>query len=97
LVLIISPGYIFLRFCVSILPFTSTKPSFIMNLASPPLEAIFSNFKISVSALNVKTTKENIANININFLINSLEQLKDITSKLNKIKGVLSIKRVSTF
>jgi len=58
---------------------------------------IFSNSKISVSALNATTTKENTANIDINFSINSLEQLKEISNKLMKVKSVLNLKRVKTF
>ena len=66
------------------------------NLISDIMQ-IFTNFKISVSALNATTTKDNTANIDINFSINSLEQLKEISNKLMKIKSILSIKRAKTF
>jgi GTP pyrophosphokinase len=66
------------------------------NLISDIMQ-IFTNFKISVSALNAATTKDNTANIDINFSINSLEQLKEISNKLMKIKSILSIKRAKTF
>ena len=58
---------------------------------------VFANFKISVSALNALTSKDNTANIDINFSINSLEQLKEITNKLSKIKSVLTVKRAKNF
>jgi len=67
-----------------------------VNLISD-LTQIFSNFKISISALKAATSKENIATIDINFMINSLEQLKEVNSKFKKIKGVLSLKRANTF
>ena len=58
---------------------------------------IFSNYKISVSALNATTTKNNLANIEINFSLNSLKQLTEITEKIAQIKSVLDVKRVNTF
>ncbi|MEA2021436.1 MAG: bifunctional (p)ppGpp synthetase/guanosine-3',5'-bis(diphosphate) 3'-pyrophosphohydrolase [Candidatus Caldatribacteriota bacterium] len=66
------------------------------NLISDIMQ-IFANSKISVSALNATATKENTANIDINFSINSLEQLKEISNKLMKVKSVLNLKRVKTF
>ena len=66
------------------------------NLISDIMQ-IFSNSEISVSALNATTTKENTANIDINFSINSLEQLKEISNKLMKVKSVLNLKRIKTF
>jgi len=58
---------------------------------------VFSNFKISVSALNATTSKDKKASIDINFSINSLEQFKEISNKLLKIKSITDILRVKSF
>lgn len=54
---------------------------------------VFSNFKISVSAIHAVTNKNNIANIDIALSINNLDQLKEIIKKIKKVKSVLTVKR----
>lgn len=58
---------------------------------------VFSNFKISVSAIHAVTNKNNIANIDIALSINNLDQLKEIIKKIKKVKSVLTVKRAKTF
>ncbi|MEA1939738.1 MAG: bifunctional (p)ppGpp synthetase/guanosine-3',5'-bis(diphosphate) 3'-pyrophosphohydrolase [Candidatus Caldatribacteriota bacterium] len=67
-----------------------------VNLISDIMQ-IFSNNKVLVSALNATTSKNDVADIDINFSINSLKQLTEITEKIKKIKNVLTVKRVKTF
>jgi len=66
------------------------------NLVSD-IMLIFSSVKITVSAINAITDKNNIANINVTLSINNLDQLQDIIKKIKKIKSILTVKRVSTF
>jgi len=66
------------------------------NLVSD-IMLIFSNFKISVSAIHAVTDKNNIANIDIILSINNLSQLQEIIKKIKKVKSILTIKRVKTF
>ncbi|MBA3062943.1 MAG: hypothetical protein FP833_08360, partial [Atribacteria sp.] len=58
---------------------------------------IFSSLKITVSAINAITDKNNIANIDVTLSINNLDQLQEIIKKIKKIKSVLIVKRVTTF
>lgn len=58
---------------------------------------VFSNLKISVSAIHAVTNKNNIANIDIALSINNLDQLKEIIKKIKKVKSVLTVKRAKTF
>jgi GTP pyrophosphokinase len=57
---------------------------------------IFSNLKISVTALHA-VTNNNVANINITLSINSLDQFKEIIKRIERLKSVLTVKRVGTF
>jgi len=66
------------------------------NLVSD-IMLIFSSVKITVSAINAITDKNNIAIINVTLSINNLDQLQDIIKKIKKIKSILTVKRVSTF
>jgi len=66
------------------------------NLVSD-IMLIFSCLKITVSAINATTDKNNIANIDVTLSINNLDQLQDIIKKIKKIKSVLIVKRVTTF
>lgn len=58
---------------------------------------VFSNLKISVSAIHAVTNKNNIANIDIALSIKNLDQLKEIIKKIKKVKSVLTVKRAKTF
>lgn len=58
---------------------------------------VFSNLKISVSAIHAVTNKNNIANIDIALFIKNLDQLKEIIKKIKKVKSVLTVKRAKTF
>ncbi|MCG2820561.1 MAG: (p)ppGpp synthetase, partial [Candidatus Atribacteria bacterium] len=58
---------------------------------------IFPSLKITVSAINAITDKNNIANIDVTLSINNLDQLQEIIKKIKKIKSVLIVKRVTTF
>ena len=66
------------------------------NLVSD-IMLIFSSLKITVSAVNARTDKNNIANIDVTISITNLDQLQQIIQKIKKIKSVLIVKRVTTF
>ena len=66
------------------------------NLVSD-IMLIFSSLKITVSAVNARTDKNNIANIDVTISITNLDQLQQIIQKIKKIKSVLTVKRVTTF
>ena len=66
------------------------------NLVSD-IMLIFSSLKITVSAINAITDKNNIANIDITLSINNLNQLQEIIKKIKKIRTILNVKRVETF
>jgi len=66
------------------------------NLVSD-IMLIFSSLKITVSAINAITDKNNIANIDVTLSINNLDQLQEIIKKIKKIGSVLNVKRVDTF
>jgi len=66
------------------------------NLVSD-IMLIFSSLKITVSAVNARTDKNNIANIDVTISITNLDQLQEIIQKIKKIKSVLIVKRVTTF
>ncbi len=58
---------------------------------------IFSSLKITISAINAITDKNNIANIDVMLSINNLDQFQEIIKRIKKIKSVLIVKRVTTF
>jgi GTP pyrophosphokinase len=66
------------------------------NLVSDIL-LIFSSLKITVSAVNAVTDKNNITNIGVTLSINNIDQLQEIIKKIKKIKSVLTVKRITTF
>jgi len=66
------------------------------NLVSD-IMLIFSSLKITVSAINAITDKNNIANIDITLSIHNLNQLQEIIKKIKKIRTILNVKRVETF
>ena len=50
--------------------------------------------KISVKAIQGRTTRDRIANINLTVEISSTEQLEKIIRKLRKIDSVFDVQRV---
>jgi len=66
------------------------------NLVSD-IMLIFSSLKITVSAVNAGTDKNNIANIDVTLSINNLDQLQEVIKKIKKTNSVLTVKRIETF
>ncbi len=66
------------------------------NLVSDIL-LIFSSLKISVNAIHAVTDGNNVANIDVILSINNLSQIQEAIKKMNKVKGILTIKRIKTF
>jgi GTP pyrophosphokinase len=54
---------------------------------------IITEAKISMKALNARTTKDHQAILNISLQISNIEQLEKIINRIQKIKGVLEINR----
>lgn len=59
------------------------------------ITSILSDIKISVKAVNARTTKDNIAVINLTLEITSKEQLERIMNKLKVLDGVTDVYRIS--
>ncbi|MDI6603545.1 MAG: bifunctional (p)ppGpp synthetase/guanosine-3',5'-bis(diphosphate) 3'-pyrophosphohydrolase [Thermoanaerobacteraceae bacterium] len=57
--------------------------------------SILSDIKISVKAINARTTKDNLAFINLTIEITSKEQLEKIMNKLKALQGVTDVYRIS--
>ncbi|MBU4511291.1 (p)ppGpp synthetase, partial [bacterium] len=66
------------------------------NLVSD-IMLIFSSLKITVSAVNAGTDKNNIANIEVTLSINNLDQLQEVIKKIKKTNSVLTVKRIEAF
>ena len=56
---------------------------------------IITESKLSLNALNAKSSKGNIAMINIKVKIDSIEQLKDLMKKIRRLKGVMDVYRMN--
>lgn len=57
--------------------------------------SILADVKIAVRAVNARTTKDNVAVINLTLEIISKEQLEKIISKLKALEGVVDVYRIS--
>ncbi|WP_426349231.1 RelA/SpoT family protein [Alloiococcus sp. CFN-8] len=55
---------------------------------------IISEANLQLQALNAKTSKNNIASINIKLRIKSIEQLKELMRKIRKLNGVMEVYRM---
>ncbi|SCJ99311.1 GTP pyrophosphokinase [uncultured Clostridium sp.] len=55
---------------------------------------IINEAKISLSALNAKSAKGNLAYVSIKVKIDSIDQLKDLMKKIRKLKGVMDVYRL---
>ncbi|BBF45386.1 GTP pyrophosphokinase, (p)ppGpp synthetase I [Lachnospiraceae bacterium KM106-2] len=56
---------------------------------------IFTENKISVTSMNVRTNKQGTATISVGFEINGVDQLNQIVSKIQNVESVLDIERTS--
>ena len=56
---------------------------------------VFTENKIDVTSMTVRTSKQGTATISVGFEINGVEQLQTITSKLRNIESVLDIERTT--
>jgi GTP pyrophosphokinase len=59
------------------------------------ISRIFTENKIDVTSMNVRTSKQGTATISMGFEINGVEQLKDIIAKLRSVESVLDIERTA--
>lgn len=55
---------------------------------------IISEANLQLQALNAKTSKNNIASINIKLRIKSIEQLKELMRKIRRLNGVMEVYRM---
>ena len=56
---------------------------------------IITEAKLMLNALNAKSSKGNIAMINIKVKIDSIEQLKELMRKIRRLKGVMDVYRMN--
>ncbi len=57
------------------------------------ISKVFSERKIDLTALNVRTSKQNMATFEMSFNIRSQEELKGLTEKLRQVRSVIDIER----
>ena len=55
---------------------------------------IISESNFHLQALSAKTSKNNVASINIKLRINSIDQLRDLMKKIRRLSGVMEVFRV---
>lgn len=55
----------------------------------------FTENKIDVTSMNVRTSKQGTATISVSFEIKSVEHLKNVVKKLRSIEGIIDIERTS--
>ena len=56
---------------------------------------IITESKLPLNALNAKSTKGNVAMINIRVKIDSIEQLKELMRKIRRLRGVMDVYRMN--
>ena len=56
---------------------------------------IISESKLYLNALNAKSSKGNLAYVNIKVKIDSIDQLNDLMRKIKKLKGVIEVYRMN--
>ena len=56
---------------------------------------VITDSKLPLNALNAKSSKGNIAMVNIKIKIDSIEQLKEFMRKIRKLKGVMDVYRMN--
>jgi guanosine-3',5'-bis(diphosphate) 3'-pyrophosphohydrolase len=59
------------------------------------ISRVFTENKIDVISMNVRTSKQGTATISMGFEINGVEQLKEIIAKLRNVESVLDIERTA--
>lgn len=58
--------------------------------------AVITESKLTLNALNAKSSKGNLAYVNIKVKIDSIEQLKELMKKIRKLKGVMDVYRMKS-
>lgn len=59
------------------------------------ISKVFTEFKIDINLMNSHTSKQNIATIDMGFVVSDRDQLKRVTEKLHQIPNVIDIERTS--
>jgi GTP pyrophosphokinase len=59
------------------------------------ISKVFTENKIDVTSMNVRTSKQGTASISVGFDINGANQLKEIISKLRNVESVMDIERTA--
>ena len=54
---------------------------------------VFTELKIDVKSMNIRTSKQGIATINVGFAICGVEALHEVTKKIRQIEGIKDIQR----
>ena len=57
---------------------------------------IITDSKLQLNALNAKSSKGNVAVVNIKIKIDTVEQLKELMKKIRKLKGVIDVYRMNS-
>ena len=70
--------------------YSTDRPGMLMELSK-----VFTENKIDVKSMNVRTSKKGTATTEIGFIVHGREELQKIVNKLRQIPGVMDIERVS--
>ena len=70
--------------------YANDRQGFLMDISK-----VFTEAKIDVKSMNVRTSKKGIATIDMGFIVNGREELHAIIEKLRQLQGVLDIERTT--
>ena len=57
------------------------------------ISKIFSERRIDLSAMNVRTSKQGTATIDMTFAVKNREQLRDLSEKIRQVESVIEVER----
>ena len=70
--------------------YANDRQGFLMDISK-----VFTEAKIDVKSMNVRTSKKGTATIDMGFIVNGREELHAIIEKLRQLQGVLDIERTT--
>ena len=59
------------------------------------MSKVFTENKIDVKSLNVRTSKQGTATIEVGFIVHRREELEQVVAKLQKLPGIIDIERTA--
>ncbi len=78
------------EYLTSVKVFANNRQGMLMEISK-----IFTENKIDINSINTHTSKQDIATLDISFVVNGRDQLNHVVEKLRQIPGVLDIERAT--